>query len=285
MTAVPVVTRWDEEGPEPRHNMGRGDASGGRRDRRARRAAATAVVAATGFGFGLAALGVGAAAFAVGEIRTRASGAGSSRSKRPPLGEREWRAAADRDGRVGDRLDAVLRRVSSGGVDPALRAEVWPLLLGLREPWHTAVEQEQRRRARRDAYRALRARCDELERLLAGKGGTAAAAAPRPAANKTSGEPPPPKTFSDPPEDLGTHTEAAPVIRADVPRTAFRRGPFAAHWRAERAAESELDLDDRSETQTPPPIVPRGNPRRRSDSPRRCPRTRCTTPRLATARG
>jgi hypothetical protein len=226
--------------------MGRGEAAGGRGGGRARRAAATAFVAATGFGFGLAALGVVAAAFAVGEIRSRAPGAGSSRSKRPPLGEREWRAAADRDGRVGDRLDAVLRRVASGGVDPALRAEVWPLLLGLREPWHTAVEQEQRRRARRDAYRALRARCDELERLLAGKGATAAAAAPRAAANKTPGKPPPPGTFPDPPEDLGTHTEAAPVIRADVPRTAFQRGPFAAHWRAERAAESDLDLDDQS---------------------------------------
>ena len=285
MTAVPVVTRWDEEGPEPRHNMGRGDASGGRRDRRARRAAATAVVAATGFGFGLAALGVGAAAFAVGEIRTRASGAGSSRSKRPPLGEREWRAAADRDGRVGDRLDAVLRRVSSGGVDPALRAEVWPLLLGLREPWHTAVEQEQRRRARRDAYRALRARCDELERLLAGKGGTAAAAAPRPAANKTSGEPPPPKPSRIPPK-TSARTPRLPPSSAPTslePRSGAAPSLRTGEPSAPPSPSSTSTTDPKPKP--PPPIVPRGNPRRRSDSPRRCPRTRCTTPRLATARG
>ena len=74
------------------------------------------------------------------------------------------------------------------------------------------------------------------------------------------------------------HPRRRPSNRVPVRR-------FAAHWRAERAAESELDLDDRSETQTPSANRPRGNPRRRSDSPRRCPRDACTTPRLATARG
>ena len=38
--------------------------------------------------------------------------------------------AMDRDGRVGHRARQLLRRVAQGGVEPELRAEVWPLLLG-----------------------------------------------------------------------------------------------------------------------------------------------------------
>jgi hypothetical protein len=44
-----------------------------------------------------------------------------------------------------------------------------------------------------------------------------------------------------PPEDLGRFTEYAPVIRADVPRTPFREGPFSRHWRAERDAADAID--------------------------------------------
>ena len=36
----------------------------------------------------------------------------------------------DRDGRVGHRARQLLKRVQQGGVEPELRAEVWPLLLG-----------------------------------------------------------------------------------------------------------------------------------------------------------
>ena len=53
-----------------------------------------------------------------------------------------------------------------------------------------------------------------------------------------------PLDFSDhrePPKDLGTFTEAAPVIRTDVPRTPLRRGAFTAHWEAEQDEEQEAE--------------------------------------------
>ena len=118
----------------------RGDARGGR-------GLAYAAVVASGLGLGLAALGLGAAALAAHEFaHSRRLGAPAVA---PATADRaRWLAASDRDGRVGARIAHVRRRVADGGVDPALRAEVWPLLLGLRHPGSTAVEQEQARRAR-----------------------------------------------------------------------------------------------------------------------------------------
>lgn len=135
----------------------------------------------------------------------------------------------DRDGRVGPRTWQLLKRVAHGGVDPELRHEVWPLLLGLRDPTSTAVETEQGRRERREAYRALRERCVELEEMRDGKG-----IVPDPAA--ANGH----RRRTEPlPEELGTFTENAPVIRADVPRTPLRRGAYATHWEAEQRAKEE----------------------------------------------
>ena len=121
-----------------------------------------------------------------------------------------------------------------------LRCEVWPLLLGLRDANDTAVEQEQARRRRRERYRQLRRRCEELHEMLSGRSGAAMGA---------SGD--------EPPADLGTFTETLPVIRADVPRTPFRTGAFQSHWEADRLAESasEDDLTNHSSTHrsTEPP--------------------------------
>ena len=107
-----------------------------------------------------------------GEWRHRRDGRGafaaaSPGRRRRPLNDREWRGAIDREGRVAeDKFASVLRRAASDGVAPDIRPEVWPLLLGVRRPESTAVEQEQRRRRRRAAYDALLARRDELDKML-----------------------------------------------------------------------------------------------------------------------
>jgi hypothetical protein len=174
--------------------MGR-DARASTRRRAAKRAAATAVVAAVGFGFGIAALGLGAAAIAAGEWRhhtksgrrdcgffqqLESSSYGARR--RRPVSDREFRGVLDKEGRVvAGRFLALRVRVAENGADPDVRPELWPLLLGVRRGWGTAVEIEQARRARRDAYGALVTKCAELDALLvSSKRGGGGGVEPRP---------------------------------------------------------------------------------------------------------
>lgn len=269
--------------------MGGNDAG---RSRRAKRAAATAVVAAAGLGFGVAALGLGAAAFAAGEWRHRRDGRGafaaaSPGRRRRPLSDREWRGAIDREGRVAEgKFASVLRRAASDGVAPDIRPEVWPLLLGVRRPESTAVEQEQRRRDRRAGYDALLARRDELEKIVGGSGpGSPSLFRNPPGTNAQSFRSRQKSAFGTrvfaPNDDersslnpyvdarvdqrrdhegrqkrfLATYAESVPVIRADVPRTAFYpNGAFETHWRLERDAEYEYSAakndSESSETKT-----------------------------------
>ena len=204
--------------------------------RNGRGTTAAVVAAAGGLGLSLAALSLGAVPL-LASLGDRAS---NKRKRGSPLSPSRWYASQDRDGRVGDAVADVLARVADGGVEPMLRCEVWPLLLGLRDANDTAVEQEQARRRRRERYRQLRQRCEELHEMLSGRSGAAMGA---------SGD--------EPPADLGTFTETLPVIRADVPRTPFRTGAFQSHWEADRLAESasEDDLTNHSSTHrsTEPP--------------------------------
>ena len=262
-----------------------GDDAG--RSRRAKRAAATAVVAAAGLGFGVAALGLGAAAFAAGEWRHRRDGRGafaaaSPGRRRRPLSDREWRGAIDREGLVAEgKFASVLRRAASDGVAPDIRPEVWPLLLGVRRPESTAVEQEQRRRYRRAGYDALLARRDELEKILGSSGPGSPSLFRNPGTNAQSARSRQKSAFgtrvfapdddersslnpyvearvdqrSDPSRQkrhLATYAESVPVIRADVPRTAFYpNGAFETHWRLERDAEYEYSAANDSEEKEP----------------------------------
>jgi len=190
--------------------------------RNGRGTTAAVVAAAGGLSLSLAALSLGAVPL-LASLGDRAS---NKRKRGSPLSPSRWYASQDSDGRVGDAAADVLARVADGGVEPMLRCEVWPLLLGLRDANDTAVEQEQARRRRRERYRQLRERCEELHEMLSGRSGAAMGA---------SGD--------EPPADLGTFTETLPVIRADVPRTPFRTGAFQSHWEADRLAESASEDD------------------------------------------
>ena len=166
-------------------------------DARSKRAMTRALVAG-GLGLGLA--------------LALASTASRSRSKRQGkrLTHDAWYSALDVDGRVG-KLQDVRMEALEGGIPHSLRAEVWPVLLGVREVSSTSVEHEQGKRARRERYREFRRRCAELEAMLSkpvGKG--------------------PVKL----PSDLGTFTEASKVIANDAPRTPLAYGLFARDWEA-----------------------------------------------------
>ena len=255
------------------------------RSRRAKRVAATAVVAAAGFGFGIAALGLGAAAFAAGEFRSHAKGGGRRGSdggflqnvvvhRRKALSDKEFRNAIDREARVIEsKFEGLRKRAASDGVQPELRPEVWPLLLGVRKPWSTAVEQEQMKRKRKEQYNALLVKCAELETLLGSSkqqttGSTPSGkglpfGSPTGTPNRAKGQSknwtassPMGKTNASPSSpssalhssDLSSYTENLPVINADVPRTAFHPGmAFQTHWVVERDFLLEDDKEENME--------------------------------------
>ena len=140
----------------------------------------------------------------------------------------DWHAAQDRDGRVSDAAASELRaKVMNGGVEPAVRAEAWPMLLGTRATASTATELEQSRRRRREAYRALVSRVDALSEMLRGAS----------VGRRRSMDGPPP-------DELGVFTESDRVIAADVPRTPMdASSAFATACAAD--AEDAAAEDDR----------------------------------------
>lgn len=119
-----------------------------------------------------------------------------------------WYDAVDDDGRVKS-LTAVREEVIAGGIPSSLRAEVWSVLLGLRDPSSTSVEFEQGKRTRRELYETYRRRCSELVELLS---------------KPVQG------SVANLPSDLASFTEASRIIAADAPRTMLSYGTFARDW-------------------------------------------------------
>ena len=118
-----------------------------------------------------------------------------------------WFKSIDDDGKIIN-PEAMRKLIIEGGMSSCCREEVLPFLLNMRSPTDSAVEQMQAKRERKRKYQALRKRCEELEKLMKGKG----------------------KVFSKEtlaPRDLGVFTEAHAVIKADAPRTRFIRGEYA----------------------------------------------------------
>ncbi|KAK2992786.1 hypothetical protein RJ640_023299 [Escallonia rubra] len=57
----------------------------------------------------------------------------SRRKRKNVLSPRQWRSLFTPDGKLRDGGVKFLKKVRSGGVDPSIRAEVWPFLLGVKE--------------------------------------------------------------------------------------------------------------------------------------------------------
>jgi len=148
------------------------------------------------------------------------------RREKKKLTTQMWFDGCDESGRIVN-PEAMRKIIIEGGIESALRQEVYPFLLNIRDPNDSAVEVEQAKQMRKVKYDALRKRCKELELMM--KSG---------------------KAYSKdalPPRDLGVFTENAPVIRADAPRTTFVYGEFAATYEAcddaNAAALLEKDLN------------------------------------------
>ncbi|KAF7830764.1 GTPase-activating protein GYP7-like isoform X1 [Senna tora] len=86
----------------------------------------------------------------------------SRRKRKHVLSPQQWTSLFTEDGRFRDGGIKFLKRVRSGGVDPSIRAEVWPFLLGVYDLGSTGEERDVIRAHNRKQYAKLRRRCWQL---------------------------------------------------------------------------------------------------------------------------
>ncbi|XP_058201792.1 rab GTPase-activating protein 22 isoform X2 [Rhododendron vialii] len=86
----------------------------------------------------------------------------SRRRRKHALLPKQWKSLFDSDGRLCDGGVKFLKKVRSGGVDPSIRAEVWPFLLGMYDLNSSKEERDSIRVEKRKEYDNLRKQCRQL---------------------------------------------------------------------------------------------------------------------------
>lgn len=94
----------------------------------------------------------------------------SRRKKSKALSRRRWYSLFSFDGRFHDGGVKFLKKVRSRGIDPSIRAEVWPFLLGVYDLSSTEADRIATRTKKRKEYQKLRRRCKHLLHQLSGNG-------------------------------------------------------------------------------------------------------------------
>ncbi|OVA04764.1 Rab-GTPase-TBC domain [Macleaya cordata] len=85
----------------------------------------------------------------------------SRRRRKHALSSRQWKNLFTPDGKIRDRVK-FLKKVRSGGVDPSIRADVWPFLLGVYDLNTTQEERDSIKTQNRKKYENLRRQCRRL---------------------------------------------------------------------------------------------------------------------------
>ncbi|KAK4344804.1 hypothetical protein RND71_034980 [Anisodus tanguticus] len=88
----------------------------------------------------------------------------SRRKRKHVLAPLQWRSFFAPDGKLRNGGVKFLKKVRSGGVDPSIRAEVWPFLLGVYELDSSEKERDTIRKKNRKEYERLRRKCCQLLR-------------------------------------------------------------------------------------------------------------------------
>ncbi|XAR71595.1 hypothetical protein NMG60_11017947 [Bertholletia excelsa] len=107
--------------------------------------------------------GIALAAAVFYTTRGRLKSPWSHRKRRHVLTPQQWRDLFTPDGKLRDGGVKFLKKVRSGGVDPSIRAEVWPFLLGVYDLNSSKEEREVLRTQKRKEYEKL---CRQCQRLL-----------------------------------------------------------------------------------------------------------------------
>ncbi|KAJ6867986.1 hypothetical protein NC651_033126 [Populus alba x Populus x berolinensis] len=88
----------------------------------------------------------------------------SRRKRKNALTPRQWKSLFTPDGKLRDGGVKFLKKVRSGGIDPSIRAEVWPFLLGVYDLNSTSEEREIIRIQKRKEYENFRRQCRRLRK-------------------------------------------------------------------------------------------------------------------------
>ncbi|RZB68909.1 GTPase-activating protein gyp7, partial [Glycine soja] len=86
----------------------------------------------------------------------------SRRKRKHVLTPQQWKSVFTQDGGIRDGGIKFMKRVRSGGVDPSIRAEVWPFLLGVYDLDSTKEERDAITTQNRKEYEKLRRQCRQL---------------------------------------------------------------------------------------------------------------------------
>ncbi|XP_050379035.1 rab GTPase-activating protein 22 isoform X2 [Argentina anserina] len=86
----------------------------------------------------------------------------SRRRKKHALLPKQWKSFFTPEGKLTDGGVKFLKKVRSGGVDPSLRAEVWPFLLGVYDVNSSREERDSAKIQKRREYEDLRRQCRKL---------------------------------------------------------------------------------------------------------------------------
>ncbi|KMZ75303.1 GTPase activating-like protein [Zostera marina] len=86
----------------------------------------------------------------------------SRRKRKHTLSRRHWKTLFTPDGKFLDGGVKFLKRVCSGGVEPSIRAEVWPFLLAVYDINSSEAERNAVNTQIRKEYKKLRGRCHQL---------------------------------------------------------------------------------------------------------------------------
>ncbi|XP_038896358.1 GTPase-activating protein GYP7-like isoform X1 [Benincasa hispida] len=86
----------------------------------------------------------------------------SRKKRKHALSPQQWRGLFTPDGKLRDGGIKFLKKVRSGGVDPSIRAEVWPFLLGFYDLSSSEEERDAVRVQKRKEYERLRKQCRSL---------------------------------------------------------------------------------------------------------------------------
>ncbi|CAA2965859.1 small G signaling modulator 2-like [Olea europaea subsp. europaea] len=86
----------------------------------------------------------------------------SRRKRKHILSPRQWRNLFTSDGKLRDGGVKFLKKVRSGGVDPSIKAEVWPFLLGVYDLSCSKEERDVIKTQKRKEYEKLRRKCLHL---------------------------------------------------------------------------------------------------------------------------
>ncbi|KAJ0105475.1 hypothetical protein Patl1_17417 [Pistacia atlantica] len=88
----------------------------------------------------------------------------SRRRRKHALLAKQWKILFTPDGRLIEGGLKFLKKVRSGGVDPSIRAEVWPFLLGVYELNSSKAERDSLSTKNRKEYESLRKECRKIHR-------------------------------------------------------------------------------------------------------------------------